>query len=117
MRVWERCCTNEGARMKLAIAGVSHKTAPVAIRESLAFRDESLPGALERLRSPAGVREAMILSTCNRVEITLTAEDFCDPHALVDGFLAADKGLDAVRLGPQLYRHECRAAIHHTLRV
>jgi glutamyl-tRNA reductase len=36
--------------MKLAIAGVSHKTAPVAIRESLAFRDESVPGALERLR-------------------------------------------------------------------
>jgi glutamyl-tRNA reductase len=103
--------------MKLAIAGVSHKTAPVAVRESLAFRDESLPGALERLRSQAGVREAMILSTCNRVEITLTAEDFSDPHILVDGFLAAHKGVDAMRLGPQLYRHEGRAAIHHLFRV
>jgi glutamyl-tRNA reductase len=117
MRVWERCCTNEAARMKLAIAGVSHKTAPVAVRESLAFHEENVPAALGRLTSQSGVREAMILSTCNRVEIALTAEDSCDPHALVDDFLAAHKGIHAATLGPQLYRHEGKAAIHHLFRV
>lgn len=103
--------------MKLAIAGVSHKTAPVAVRESLAFREEVVPAALAQLKSQAGVREAMILSTCNRVEITLTAEDGCDPKALVDGFLAAHKGIDVSKLGPQIYRHEGRDAIHHLFRV
>jgi glutamyl-tRNA reductase len=103
--------------MKLAIAGVNHKTAPVAVRESLAFREESVPGALGRLKSQSGVREAMILSTCNRVEITLTADDSSDPSLIVDLFLAAHKGIDAAQLGPQLYRHEGRDAIHHLFRV
>ena len=103
--------------MKLAVIGVSHKTAPVAVRESLAFREEAIAPALGELKAQAGVREVMILSTCNRVEITLTAEDTCDPRALIDGFLAAQKGVDPVKLGPQLYRHEGREAIHHLFRV
>lgn len=103
--------------MKLAVIGVSHKTAPVAVRESLAFREETILPALSELKAQNGVREAMILSTCNRVEITLTAEDDCDPQALIDGFLASRKGIDAARLGRQLYRHEGRDAIHHLFRV
>ncbi len=103
--------------MKLAVIGVSHKTAPVAVRESLAFREESIQAALSELKMQSGVREAMILSTCNRVEITLTAEDECDPQALIDSFLSARKGVDAAKLGPQLYRHEGRDAIHHLFRV
>jgi glutamyl-tRNA reductase len=103
--------------MRLAIVGVSHKTAPLAVRESLAFREEIVAGALAQLKASAGVQEAMILSTCNRVEITLTAEDGADPSALVDDFLASNKGIHAHTLGPQLYRHEGRAAIHHLFRV
>ena len=61
--------------MKLLITGVSHKTAPVEVRECLAFREETLPDALADLKSREGVSEAVILSTCNRVEITLTTED------------------------------------------
>ena len=59
----------------------------------------------------------MILSTCNRVEITVTSEDSADPSALVDGFLASHKNIDAAALGPQLYRYEGREAIHHLFRV
>ncbi len=59
----------------------------------------------------------MILSTCNRVEITVASEDESDLDALVDGFLASQKGIDAAALGPQLYRHEGRQAIHHLFRV
>ena len=56
--------------MKLLVTGVSHKTAPVEVRECLAFREEALPAALADLKAREGVAEAVILSTCNRVEIT-----------------------------------------------
>jgi glutamyl-tRNA reductase len=103
--------------MKLLVTGVSHKTAPVAVRESLAFREESLPASLANLKARGGVSEAMILSTCNRVEITLTIADECDPAALVDAFLADLKGVDAASLHAHIFRHEGRDAIHHIFRV
>ena len=87
------CAAREPAAqtMKLLITGVSHKTAPVEVRECLAFREETLPAALADLKSREGVAEAVILSTCNRVEITVTTEDAADPQAIVDGFLADHK--------------------------
>ena len=103
--------------MKLLITGVSHKTAPIEVRECLAFREESLPDALADLRSRLGVSEAVILSTCNRVEIALTTDDAADPRAIVDGFLSDHKSVSASSIGPHLYRHEGRAAIHHIFRV
>jgi glutamyl-tRNA reductase len=103
--------------MKLLVTGVSHKTAPVAVRESLAFREESLAASLANLKARGGVAEAMILSTCNRVEITLTTADSSDPAALVDTFLAELKGVDPAALQPHLFRHEGRDAIHHIFRV
>ncbi len=103
--------------MRLAVIGVSHKTAPVEVRESLAIRDDAMAAALADLKARPGVLEAMILSTCNRVEITLTSEDESDPDAVVAAFLASRKGIDAAALGPQLYRREGREAIHHLFRV
>jgi glutamyl-tRNA reductase len=103
--------------MKLLITGVSHKTAPVEVRECLAFREESLPAALADLRSREGVVEAVILSTCNRVEITLTTEDSVDPESVVDAFLSDCKSVSPSAIGPHLYRHEGREAIHHLFRV
>ena len=91
--------------MKLLITGVSHKTAPVEVRERLAFREESLPAALADLRSQ-GVVEAVILSTCNRVEITVTTEDQADPRAIVDAFLAERKAV-----GAEARRHRYRRFI------
>ena len=66
--------------MKLLLTGVSHKTAPVEVRECLAFREDTLPAALADLKSREGVMEAVILSTCNRVEITVTTDDAVDPQ-------------------------------------
>src|SRR5690349_9153442 len=68
--------------MKLLVTGVSHKTAPVEVRECLAFRENTLAGALADLKSREGVTEAVILSTCNRVEITVTTDDATDPQAI-----------------------------------
>jgi glutamyl-tRNA reductase len=103
--------------MKLLITGVSHKTAPVEVRECLAFRPEELQAALSDLRSREGVGEAVILSTCNRVEITVTTDDSVEPQAIVDGFLSDRKSLSPATVGPHVYRHEGRAAIHHLFRV
>ena len=103
--------------MKLLLTGVSHNTAPVEVRESLAFRAEDLPRALQDLRSRTGVNEALILSTCNRVEITVTTEDSIDPQTTVDLFLTDHKPVPADGIGPHVYRYEGREAIHHLFRV
>ena len=103
--------------MKLLITGVSHKTAPVEVRECLAFREESLPAALADLKSRAGVSEAVILSTCNRVEVTVTTEDGSDPATIVNAFLEDHKAISPGAIGPYLYRREGRDAIHHLFRV
>ncbi|HLI86504.1 MAG TPA: glutamyl-tRNA reductase [Bryobacteraceae bacterium] len=111
--------------MKLHLTGVSHKTAPVEVRERLAFRPEALPAALLDLRSCPGVAEALILSTCNRVEITVTTEDEADPPAIIDDFLDRCQSNGAcagtihpsLPTAPYLYRHDGREAIHHLFRV
>ena len=74
--------------MKLLITGLSHHTAPVEVRERLAFEEQALPGALDRLCQRPGMVEGMILSTCNRVEVAVTAEESSDAANSVDEFLA-----------------------------
>jgi len=103
--------------MKLLVTGVSHKTAPVEVRESLAFRENTLPDALADLKSRDGVAEAVILSTCNRVEITVTTEDGTDPQTVIDRFLADEKQIAPETIAPYVFRHEGRDAIHHLFRV
>jgi glutamyl-tRNA reductase len=103
--------------MKLLVTGVSHKTAPVEVRECLAFPEPSLPEALQSLKSRAGVSEACILSTCNRVEITVTTDDLVDAQALVDEFLRESRMVAAATVDPYIYRHEGQNAIHHLFRV
>src|SRR5438270_8576389 len=103
--------------MKLLITGVSHKTAPVEVRERLAFSELVLPGALRDLISRQGVSEAMVLSTCNRVEIAISADDAADPIATLNSFLQESRGVEPAMLGPCLYYHEGREAIHHLFRV
>jgi glutamyl-tRNA reductase len=103
--------------MKLLITGVSHKTAPVEVRERLAFAEATVPGALRALLAREGIMEAMVLSTCNRVEIVVSADDRVDPLASVDAFLHESRGMLPEKLGPCLYHHEGREAVHHLFRV
>jgi glutamyl-tRNA reductase len=103
--------------MKLLITGVSHKTAPVEVREGLAFHEETTPAALADLSARDGVEEALILSTCNRVEIAVAIADGYDPRSIVDAFLSSWKAIRMDGVEPYLYRHEGRDAIHHLFRV
>ncbi|PYT30295.1 MAG: glutamyl-tRNA reductase [Acidobacteria bacterium] len=103
--------------MKLLITGVSHKTAPVELREKLAFAEGILPHVLADLTAREGISEAVILSTCNRVEIIVSAADQTDPAAAIDSFLYETRGVSPTALSPCIYRHEGHDAIHHLFRV
>lgn len=103
--------------MKLLLTGLSHKTAGVDLREKMALADAALPEALHELQH-LGASEAVILSTCNRVEIALTAPDGEMPDAIVNRFLAGWHGsVKTKTFEGHLYRLEAQEAIRHLFRV
>ncbi len=99
--------------MDLQVLGLSHHTAPLALRERVAFAAESLAPALKDLASQAGIEEAAIVSTCNRTELYVRGGD---AQALRD-WLAHAKHLDAEALEPALYHHAGMNAVRHLYRV
>jgi glutamyl-tRNA reductase len=102
--------------MRLALAGINHLTAPVQLREKLAFRVEDLPAALLQAQA-RGAKEALILSTCNRVEITATLSEDIPAETLLDGLLLGRDDISPDLLRPHLYLYEDAAAIRHLFRV
>jgi glutamyl-tRNA reductase len=103
--------------MKLLITGLNHRTAPVEVRERLAFETHSLPGALDQLKQRPGLLEGMILSTCNRVEVAVTADEDTDAGMAVEGFLAESRSVARDWVSPHLYRYDGPDAIRHMFRV
>src|SRR5580698_1707960 len=104
--------------MKFSITGVNHKSAPVEVRERLAFDDDALSQALVALKGRPGFCEGMILSTCNRVEVALTCEDNSQNGAVeVDEFLADTRHVRREWVAPYLYHFEDSDAIRHLFRV
>ena len=102
--------------MRFSITGVNHRSAPVEVRERLAFDEPSIAAALLDLKSRPGFCEGMILSTCNRVEVALTCEDATALLA-VDEFLADTRHVARDWVTPYLYRYEDGDAIRHLFRV
>lgn len=103
--------------MHLTLVGLSHKTAPVEIREKLTFPENVQPSALSALISSPVVSEAVILSTCNRTEIyAVTAADADGPGAVID-FLCDYQSLDRHALVPYLYMSQGEAVVKHLFRV
>ncbi|HUX44651.1 MAG TPA: glutamyl-tRNA reductase [Terracidiphilus sp.] len=100
--------------MTLAIIGVNHKTAPIALRERIAISREELSKVIRALADQPGVAECMIVSTCNRVEV-LAALD--DPQADLPGFLNHHFGLAPDVLQPHIYQHHDQDAVRHLFRV
>ncbi|MEQ1946912.1 MAG: glutamyl-tRNA reductase [Bryobacteraceae bacterium] len=103
--------------MKLLLTGLSHHTAPVEVRERLAFEEKGLPEALDHLRSRPGMIEGMILSTCNRVEIAVTADEKSDPQEAVQQFIAETRRVEPGWVSPYLYNYNGPEAIRHLFRV
>jgi glutamyl-tRNA reductase len=103
--------------MKLLLTGLNHRTAPVEVRERIAFEEHSLPAALASLRKCPGLIEGMILSTCNRVEIAATVEDEADAGVSVETFIAESRSVERAWVVPYLYRYDGSEAIRHLFRV
>jgi glutamyl-tRNA reductase len=101
--------------MKLLLTGLSHKTAPVQVRETLAIPEAEIPRALQDLQRQ-GAAEAVILSTCNRVEFAVSTPDHVNADAIVAHFLE-DWHVPPHALDTHLYRLESREAIQHIFRV
>jgi glutamyl-tRNA reductase len=99
--------------MQLFALGINHHTAPLAVREKVSFQPERLPQALADLVRGAAVREAAILSTCNRTELYCAAEQ---PAAVAD-WLAEYHALSADKISPYLYTYPQRDAVRHMFRV
>lgn len=103
--------------MPLFVAGLSHRTAPVEVREQLALEDEKLRDVLAEVLGTGALDEAVILSTCNRVEVYGVAAAPGQARTAVFRCLARQRGADAVALDPYLYTHLGPDAVRHTFRV
>ncbi|HST28134.1 MAG TPA: glutamyl-tRNA reductase [Rudaea sp.] len=101
--------------MTLLAFGLNHQTAPLPVREKVAFAPETMPAALSDLARQAGVNEALILSTCNRTELYVDVETGAE--AVPRDWLLGHHELDARRLDEFLYRHADDAAVRHLFRV
>jgi len=100
--------------MNLQLLGVNHRTAPVEVRERLAIPESKLPHALQQLMTIPGVNEALILSTCNRVEIVAqTANGSTD----LRHFLKQYFEVDPTPYEPHLYEFRQDDAVRHLFRV
>jgi len=101
--------------MSFIVLGLSHKTAPLYIREKLVFDDILMTDALKRLRSSAGVSESMILSTCNRTELYCYKEEGVITDLM--NWLSSIKSIDRDEIADHIYKYTGENAVRHILRV
>ncbi|MEO7207938.1 MAG: glutamyl-tRNA reductase [Steroidobacteraceae bacterium] len=99
--------------MAVNILGINHKTAPVALREKVAFSEDKLVAALLTLRKEMGVAEALILSTCNRTEVYWSGTA---SRSELSQWLERHHG-NNIDLAASLYVHQESRAIEHTFSV
>jgi glutamyl-tRNA reductase len=100
--------------MKILLKGINHRTAPIELREKLAIEPGGLTGATQALLRLPGVREGMILSTCNRVEL-VACHDTGNPNLLQ--FLGDYLGVETAPLEPHTYEYREIDAVQHLFRV
>jgi glutamyl-tRNA reductase len=103
--------------MHIAVVGLSHRTAPVEIRERLSIPEQTMEDSLQRLRNHDQVLEASILSTCNRLEIYTLLRHPEQGIQAVGTFLSQHSGLAIEDLSPHLFTFHHEEAIAHLLRV
>jgi glutamyl-tRNA reductase len=103
--------------MSLLLVGVSHRTAPVSVLERVAISGEDIAKVLDELISGEHVSEAVVLSTCNRIEIYAVVETFHGGLTEVSGVLARHAQADVSDLTDHLYVHYAGSAVEHLFSV
>ena len=100
--------------MNLVLLGVNHKTAPIELRERLAIAPSELALATRSLLETPGTREALIFSTCNRVELVICQEAGASP--LLE-FIQSYFDVDPASIQPHLYEYRDEEVVRHLFRV
>lgn len=107
--------SQSGPAMSLLTIGLSHRSAPVSVRERVAFAPDRLAAALDSLKAQPALREGLIVSTCNRTEIHAVSAG-AEAQGLRE-WLGRWHGLDDGELEAHCYVHRDRDAVQHVLRV
>ena len=102
--------------MSVLVFGLSHKTAPVEVRERFAFPEEQACAVARDLTRQSALNEAMVLSTCNRVEFLVRGEE-CDPLDELLAYLRKPPAVMPAQAEESFYSHADRGAIRHLFRV
>jgi glutamyl-tRNA reductase len=105
--------------MSIVVVGLNHKTAPIEVRERLAFSDEACAESLRTLVDGEVVREGLIVSTCNRVEIlaAANAQNGSEAAERLSHFLSTVRSVPVELFRGHLYTHADEAAVRHVFRV
>ncbi len=103
--------------MALFVAGLSHRNAPVELREQLAVDEDKLRELLRDVAATGVVREALILSTCNRVEVYAIADVPGEARTATFRQLCRHRGVEPASVETVLYTHADGEAVRHTFRV
>lgn len=103
--------------MSIVVIGVNHRTCPVELLEKVTVAPDSLPKALHGLAARDDIREAVILSTCNRTEVYAIVERFHSAYGDIRDFLGTIGDVEVDQLVPHLYSQHDDAAITHLFEV
>ncbi len=103
--------------MSLLVVGVNHRSGPLPLLERLTIAPEDLPKRVSGLAQRDNIREAVVLSTCNRTEVYVVAERFHGAYSDVCEFLCELGELDADELSPHIFSRHESAAVQHLFEV
>ncbi len=103
--------------MGIIVVGLRHKSAPIEVREKLNFPESTLPDALRKLMTYEGIRECLIVSTCNRVEIYASVSESATGIDRIKRFISDYHNLSRDVLEKSLYVYPDAQGVRHTFRV
>lgn len=103
--------------MSVVVIGVNHRTSPLGVLERVAVGAEAMPKALHALASKDNIREAVVLSTCNRTEVYAVTEKFHAAYDDIADFFCELGGLRSEELHQHLYSQHDDAAVRHLFEV
>ncbi|MFO7930560.1 MAG: glutamyl-tRNA reductase [Desulfosalsimonas sp.] len=102
---------------EIGILGINHTSAPVDLRECLAFSDQESRETIQRLKARPEISEIMIISTCNRVEILFTSYDPDEAVRTLKAHIAESRSVQEHRFEESIYTHLRSEAVKHLFRV
>src|SRR5215210_5605476 len=103
--------------MSIVVIGVNHRTGPLSFLERVSVSPADLPKVISGLVGRTNIREAVVLSTCNRTEVYAVAERFHGAYADIRDFFCDVAGLDPTELQSHLYSQHDDAAVTHLFEV